>query len=771
MKQKKNLATRARRPELWGCVSLLAVIVATGAAQAEQATPVPDISVTAPPPPPGAPSAPLMDGSAEAGYRVKDETGSGSFWGGLPTQDTPYTVNVVPSQMIQNMQVYTLQDSLKYIPGVQSGNNTQNTTGTSSYVIRGFYSAGSPGAWGQSFEGLPAAGGYEFNAVEDKERVELLQGVNGFLYGVNNVGGNINMVLKRPTATPYFAINLGNNAGDNAYVHADFGGPIDIPGLAEGLFGYRLNIVGQTGDTSYPGQTIQRNLISGAFDIRPFDNLLIQLNASHANFHIWGNTPYFLGSANAFGMAIPTADPSTVRAFPWLQHSDETDIGGVKITWKPNDIFTVRTEWQYTDEYLSPAAVTYDSITNPITGSMTIKDYGGGNDSSLYTHAGYAYLDTKFSVLGIDNRITAGFNGFVMMNNRGGWTSVAPGTVIYPCNYYQQSSCNFVQPANGPYYKPSEGYISGKNFIRNYMIGDEIKIGDKLIILAGGNYAHTGSASYPAPSALATGTIRSPEYSSSALTPTVSVTYKVLPWISAYASYQQSLTPGTVVTNSASQVYTNAGEVLPPYRGTQWEGGVKATVGANMLATLAYFRIDRANLYTQTNPNGTFTYMEGGSQINEGVEFTMSGKLREDLTLYGGFNLINPRVQNNPGSPWQNGQLAQDSSPISRKLYAEYDLPVIVGSEWLHGLTLTGGYSYTGPFHGGLPNSWANIATVGRYPGFAVGDLGFRYATKFDEHPVTLRFTVTNFTNKGYWAAAGLMGAPRTFLASAEFKW
>ena len=108
------------------------------------------------------------------------------------------------------------------------------------------------------------------------------------------------------------------------------------------------------GDTSYPGQTIQRNLISGAFDIHPFESLLIQLNASHANFHIWGNTPYFLGSANAFGMAIPTADPATVRAFPWLQHSDETDIGGVKINWKPNDIFTVRTEWQYTDDNSQP---------------------------------------------------------------------------------------------------------------------------------------------------------------------------------------------------------------------------------------------------------------------------------------------------------------------------------------------------------------------------------------------------------------------------------
>ena len=383
-----SLSKTIARTALLAGVSAAALLSLGAPTTAQEATPVPDVSVTAPPQPPGpnvpaaaaaAPAAqsaqpsplgnwpgastttpPLFDGSAAAGYRVKDETASGPFWDGLPMQDSPYSVMVVPAPMIENLQVYTLQDALKYIPGVQTGNNAQNTTGTSSYVIRGFYTAGGPGAWGQSFEGLVGAGGYEFNAVEDKDRVELLQGVNGFLYGVNNVGGNINQELKRPTATPYFAVNVGNNTGDDAYMHLDAGGPINVPGLKDGLFGYRLNIVGQTGDTSYPGQTIQRNLISGAFDIKPSDDLLIQLNASHANFHIWGNTPYFLGSANSLGQGIPTADPSSVRAFPWLQHSDETDIGGVKVTYKFNDMFTLRTEWQYTDEYLSPAAVTYD---------------------------------------------------------------------------------------------------------------------------------------------------------------------------------------------------------------------------------------------------------------------------------------------------------------------------------------------------------------------------------------------------------------------------
>ena len=193
---------------------------------------------------------------------------------------------IVPQEMIENTQVISVQDALKYVPGVQTGNNTQNTTGTSSLVIRGFYTAGGPGAWGQTLEGLPSSGGYEFTAIEDKERVEVLQGVNDFLYGVGNVGGNVNMQLKRPTATPFFTVNVGDNMGDNAVMHIDTGGPLNIPGIKDGVFGYRLNLVGQTGDSSYEGQTAQRNLISGALDFHPTDDLLIQLNASHANYHL-----------------------------------------------------------------------------------------------------------------------------------------------------------------------------------------------------------------------------------------------------------------------------------------------------------------------------------------------------------------------------------------------------------------------------------------------------------------------------------------------------
>ena len=65
------------------------------------------------------------------------------------------------------------------------------------------------------------------------------------------------------------------------------------------------------------------------------------------------------------------------------------------------------------------------------------------------------------------------------------------------------------------------------------------------------------------------------------VTPSVAALYKVLPWFTVYGTYQQSLQNGTQVENSGSTVYTNNGQVLPPYLSQQLEFGAKATVGKN----------------------------------------------------------------------------------------------------------------------------------------------------------------------------------------------
>jgi len=744
------------------------------AQQQEGVTEVPPVSVTTP-------AAPLMDGSAEAGYRVEDTRAAGPFWGDINLQDSPYSATVVPADLIKNTQQSDLYGSLKYVPGVQGAvAGAGNYNGVNSLYIRGFAVGGTQGNNGITYDGLTATGSgfYNTGLVEDKERIEVLEGVNGFLYGVGNssVAGSINTQLKRPTPIPHFAITTGTNTGHNGYIHGDFGGPINITGLADGILGYRLNIMQQGGGTQWNGQTIVRNLQSGAIDIHLPANLLVQLNASHAYYHRWGNNPVVgLNQTLLNGTYLTPPNPLTRQAIPYARGSNTTDIGGVKVTWKLTDMFTIRSQYAYTYDRLSTQRYALGSITNQSTGAESFI-LTGSSGGARYTHAGYAFLDADFSIFDIHNKVTMGFNGYYQLYN-GGSNSPSSPTNTLSCNFYYETACDMRLGPGGTTPATTYGsYMRSAVYNKNYMIGDEIKaLNDKLIVLAGVNWAHTGTISYDPSNGELSSYTGAPTsiYQASAATPAVAITYKIQPWLSAYASFQQSLTTGGVVsqTNSSGLTYTNSGAIIPPYIGTQWEAGLKATVGMNTLMSLSFFDIHKANIYDQDNGNGTVTEMVGGSEIHKGAEFSLAGKLWDDLALFGGLTVMDPRISANPASPYQNGQLAAYASPVTETLYWEYTVPYLPQAEWLRGLTLTGGMTYRSAFRTSVPSSYANIATVGRLPSYTLFDVGFRYATAIDHHPLNFIFTCTNVSNQAYWYTSNQEGPGRTFLATAEFKW
>lgn len=92
------------------------------------------------------------------------------------------------------------------------------------------------------------------------------------------------------------------------------------------------------------------------------------------------------------------------------------------------------------------------------------------------------------------------------------------------------------------------------------------------------------------------------------------------------------------------------------------------------------------------------------------------------------------------------------------KLGVEWDVPA------LQGLTLTANATAASKQYLSADNSLS-------VPGRTVFDVGARYVTKVSGRPLTLRATVTNLTNRAYWAkphyTSLALGAPRTFYLSA----
>ena len=96
-----------------------------------------------------------------------------------------------------------------------------------------------------------------FEPIEDKERIEVLDGPAAFLYGFAAPGGTVNYELKHPPETTLNRVTVGDYGAEQGYAHGDFGGPID----KEGRLAYRINILKvDAGNVGVDGETHKRNV-------------------------------------------------------------------------------------------------------------------------------------------------------------------------------------------------------------------------------------------------------------------------------------------------------------------------------------------------------------------------------------------------------------------------------------------------------------------------------------------------------------------------------
>jgi catecholate siderophore receptor len=156
-----------------------------------QAAPAPTVAAPPPPPPPAQPVA--APGLGATPYQV---TNTGITRLPVPILNTPQTINVIPQQIIQEQSISTVEDALRYIPGItfSAGEGGQQGDGP---IIRGFV------ARGDLFrDGIRDPGWYTRDAFSI-DRVEVYKGPSAFAFGRGATGGAINTVTKLPTGVPY----------------------------------------------------------------------------------------------------------------------------------------------------------------------------------------------------------------------------------------------------------------------------------------------------------------------------------------------------------------------------------------------------------------------------------------------------------------------------------------------------------------------------------------------------------------------------------------
>lgn len=134
----------------------------------------------------------------EAETSVLVRQASTSDRNGLSLREQPRNTQVISAKAIEDQQALNITDILRNAGGVSSQLNNPNAG--SSYTVRGFNAGG-------LINGLSGAAQYGVASganqpVANIERVEILKGPDALLSGFDNLGGNVNVVTKRPSAEP-----------------------------------------------------------------------------------------------------------------------------------------------------------------------------------------------------------------------------------------------------------------------------------------------------------------------------------------------------------------------------------------------------------------------------------------------------------------------------------------------------------------------------------------------------------------------------------------
>ncbi len=197
-------------------------------------------------------------------------------------QDVPIAIAAISGDSLSSGEITTLADVARGVPGLQFGSVFQSSNPT--IFLRGVgvndYNPASSGAVGVSIDDvfLNSSVGQVFN-VYDVERIEVLKGPQGTLFGRNTTGGVINVYTREPTFEPSGDVSLTYGSFDQTFADAAVGGP-----LVDGLLAARASI------TYHKRDGWARNLVDGSrvndidalggrlqFLLEPADNLAINL--------------------------------------------------------------------------------------------------------------------------------------------------------------------------------------------------------------------------------------------------------------------------------------------------------------------------------------------------------------------------------------------------------------------------------------------------------------------------------------------------------------
>ncbi len=639
-----------------------------------------------------------------------------------PLAETPQSVSVITADRIRDQGARTVQESLRYSAGVYAETYGLDSRGDWS-LVRGTAPV-------QYVDGLQQTFGSYTNVRPDPftlERVEVLKGPASVLYGQGSVGGVLNLVGKRPLATPQREVQVQLGSHDLKQIGVDLTGPLN----EDGTLLYRLVAVGRDAGTQVKRVDDDRRVLMPSLTWRPDASLEWTVSANLQKDES-GSTTQFLPHRGTVLPGPPGLGRIPIDVFmsePGFDayNTEQTSITS-QLRWSPNETWTFRQNLRYSDSEVDYRTL-YPSFPPDLRddGSIDRVFYVSRPELEYWT---------------VDNQAQAEFGDDRMRHTLLMGIDYQHATTNRRWAYGAATPLNLYDPVYGSFTPPGpESFRTDpENTVRQtgFYLQDQISIDDRWIAVLGLRHDTAKNA-----------TEGGRTQTDRALTKRLALMYKADNGVHPYVSWSESFKPEIGLDFN--------GNAFDPLEGEQIEMGVKyQPVEGGGAITAAVFDLREKNRKAP-DPNNAMNQIQIGEARSRGLEIEALLPLRHDTDLIASYSYTDTEVLE--GSAGDEGKRLPSVPEHLASLWLQHRF-AIAGRE---GFEAGAGVRYIG-------SSWDGRDAL-KTPGYTLVDAMFGYR----DGPWSFALNVHNLTDKTYYTtclARGdcFVGTKRTVVATVGYR-
>lgn len=230
-----------------------------------------------------------VNSNKDRGYRRTNSITTSRI--GIAISDVPQAIQVIPSELLDDMSINRTDDVFLYSSSVVSHKNEVRQA--NQFQMRGF-------SMPRYLNGMQLAGGNGTPASpysDNIERVEIAKGAVGLFYGNSSPNGVANYITKRPQFINRTTLLIAGGSYDYARTVLDTQAVL-IPRLA---LAYRLITAAGKQDSRINSQYSDYNFIAPSFTIQPTSTLKAEVEYNFTRFR----QPYQTATASWTGAINP----------------------------------------------------------------------------------------------------------------------------------------------------------------------------------------------------------------------------------------------------------------------------------------------------------------------------------------------------------------------------------------------------------------------------------------------------------------------------------